>query len=717
MPRTRIAWLLGLLCAVSLIWALRGMREPERALPGDEAALASSSVRASASSADDQAALAFDGRRDGTLPYAWRPGRPGGAELALDLTSRAPLAGAVVSWSGALPQDARLRVGESWLSVPEARVDAESVLWFARPQTASRVVLALTAAADTGVAELTLLPAKPAAVLVSPRARADWDQELLATYGFTGTARVPPTADLSPMLARARIVAVSNAELTDSALAALRAYVRDGGTLVELGPRPAVCGPSRRGDEPAGAGFVLSGASGAGVRWFAPIARLSPCAGPECGDQRVEITAASPGASDELPLVVSRALGRGTCTRWLGDLAAAVRGLRQGDPELGRSEAASAGARKPADLFARRVDALDFDVPSADRLGFALAAQLARAPGFDVLVGTLPSAAPALVVLTADQDFVPGPGVIAHSDATQNAGITFTLTASDIGGAPDILYPGTHPPMLEPEEVKALAARGHDVGIHPNLVGVEPAGYARVIAAHAARFRERFGAPPRIVRNHHLIWSGYLDMAELHAREGLRMNLDYVSADRSGRMPAGFMTGSGLAMRFCDERGRLLPLRQQATHIDDSAFITAGEAQRESITAALVARARALLDIARREHVPIGVLHHPHWWYHTGGSFQSALLARARELSIPVWGAAAWLRFVEDRAATELTRDGAAVIANVRGDAVTLLIETIEGAEDIRVDGVRVKLATEIDLAGARFRLLPLPHGRHRIER
>jgi hypothetical protein len=170
------------------------------------------------------------------------------------------------------------------------------------------------------------------------------------------------------------------------------------------------------------------------------------------------------------------------------------------------------------------------------------------------------------------------------------------------------------------------------------------------------------------------------------------------------------MTGSGLPMRFVDPEGRLLPMLQQGTELDDSALISNDDAQLRIATSELAARMRELLRIARREHVPLTVLHHPHWWCRTHGTLQTELLARARTLGVPVWGAAEWLRFVDARAATVLRRRSDEMLVSVQRDGVSLLLE---GAQRIELDGQPVQSAGSLQLGGIRYSLLVLSRGPH----
>jgi hypothetical protein len=712
MPRLVTACFVGAIGLVALAWACYVVLAPRaHVLTGESEPAVHARADPEQASA---AALAVDGRRGGSLPFAWQA--KGRASLHIESPRERELAGVVVSWQGGPPSAATMHLGSRSVPLEPADAHGESVLWLGAPQPGARVSLSVE---DAAVAEVQLLADTAPIWLIAPRSRADQDLELLATYGATNVARIPVGGVVSAPLAHARAIVVSNEPLPEPEVAQLRRYVEAGATLVELGPRSAICGAAGRGEGLPAQRFLLEGQTGSGARWLDALVQQPACKDTGCQNDMVLVTARSPerravdppcadascqndrvSTGPGSPLVVSRSLGAGQCIRWLGDLNRAIRTLRQGD--AARAGREGNPAFKPNELFTDPID----DVPSADRLGFALARQLTAANGMDLLVAPLPAARDGLVVYTADQDFVPGAGELARSESAKDVGMTLTLTAADIGGKPDIIYPEASELMLERSQVEQLAERGHSVGIHPNLVGVSAEQYAQVIEAHVQRFRERYGVAPRIVRNHHLIWQGYATMAELLARAGLQLDLNYVS------IPAGFMTGSGLPMRFADSAGHLIPIYQQATQLDDSEFIPEDPATLEATTQRLSAQLSALLETAQREHIPLTLLHHSHWWFRSGGRLQATLLSESNKRHMTVWGAAEWLRFTEARRHTQIRRKGLGYEVDVSADQLALLIE---GAPQVRVDGKLSAPQSWHDATG-RYLFLPLPRGRHLIE-
>jgi len=535
-----------------------------------------------------------------------------------------------------------------------------------------------------------------------PAQGADWESEILAGYGFPWVRQVRDE-ELAQAAKTGRTWLVPNVVLDSRARETLKAAVMAGVWLIELGPKPAVCDfPAL--DPGVNGRFRIVGEGLDGVRWPLAVATVQGCEVNGCPGATLLAHVDDGGV--QRPLVTRRALGEGTCTRWLGDFAAVMQRLRQGDPARANGRAKGRDF-KPSDLFAGDLEPPDYDIPSADRLGFALAAQIMAAPGPDVMLAPLPARARGLVIFTADQDFVPGAGVLAQSAAIGHAGFTVTLTSGAVGAKPDVVFAQGEPGLMAAEDVSVLAELGHDVGVHPNLVGLPASAYGQVLVDHVAAFEEAYGVKPRIVRNHHLIWDGYTEMARLQAAAGLALNLDYVTARNTQGYVPGFMTGSGLMLRLVDDRGQVLPIFQLATQIDDYLFLPGETSSAAPALTVLTAGAIKLIAVSGREQVPVTLLHHPAWWHESHGAWQTAILSEAERQGALVWSAGQFLAFVEETRRTELERAGQRFdITNIADESVLLL----EGAARWKVGGKPVRTQS-LTLGGRVYQALPLPVG------
>src|SRR5262249_35131661 len=125
---------------------------------------------------------------------------------------------------------------------------------------------------------------------------------------------------------------------------------------------------------------------------------------------------------------------------------------------------------------------------------------------------------------------------------------------------------------LPPEAGTALQARGHSFGKHI-WAGPRPsvAAMAAAVTEQIGGFRPRYGYTPLTNRGHCLIWPGWTEMAEILAEAGVRMDANLVGV----HCGHGYLTGSGLPVKFMDERGRLIDLYEQSTQWEDDVAIGA----------------------------------------------------------------------------------------------------------------------------------------------
>ncbi|MCV9966818.1 Ig-like domain-containing protein [Pararhizobium sp. BT-229] len=125
---------------------------------------------------------------------------------------------------------------------------------------------------------------------------------------------------------------------------------------------------------------------------------------------------------------------------------------------------------------------------------------------------------------------------------------------------------------LSPKEARAYIAEGFDIGDHVNkgCNNLLPANFARIFSHELYVFRLKYpDLPPQTgSRTHCVAWSDWASTPKTEARFGVRMDLSYYYWPGSwikGR--PGFMTGSGLPMRFADLDGSMIDVYQVASHL------------------------------------------------------------------------------------------------------------------------------------------------------
>ncbi len=406
--------------------------------------------------------------------------------------------------------------------------------------------------------------------------------------------------------------------------------------LVAYGVRPLAQAPSdlrslREGDVlivPRPAEFAtaarvvaLAPSQSEGERRDVPSLRALAVLRPDDEGLRVAL------AVDGVPIVFAQ----GRDLRPTIDLVATVDALRFGWGP-GGVDTDGNGEVQPRDRFPGLRES-DVAQPVADMLVASVLAEFLRDD--EPRISWVPAGAPALLVLTADQDYAPLAAVEAQSAAAGSAGLTVLLTTPRAGRAADVNFRDAPDAMLGPSALRNLLGRGHGLGVHP-FVEAAPTGVTRAVAGE---FEALYGRRPRVIRNHHVTWHGADLSPRAQSEAGLRLGLDYIAQSSAGS-DLGFMGGTGVPMRYPNAGTLQLP-----TQLDDHVLLPARFGYRAYDLAALNARTDSVLDAAVRHGCVVVANHHPIWWIETEGAWQRHLIASAHRRGMPVWGATEYLAY------------------------------------------------------------------------
>lgn len=498
----------------------------------------------------------------------------------------------------------------------------------------------------------------PAPVLVvvddgAPNQFGAYLPEILRTEGISAFDVVQLSALDAPTLGAAALVVLAETPLTAPQATLFSDYVGAGGRLVAMRPDPLLDGTlgiSRSGGTVAN-GYVLIDQSG-------PGAGLQHVTLPYKGEaDEYDLNGGSAVAelyesrtlSANLPAVVR--FGR-TAT-WSFDLARSTAFTRQGDPAFAGLDRDGQAGYRTNDIFYQTIDLERVGLPHADvqmrLLSRVIGELLADSQPLPKL-WYFPGASRTVLIPTADSHISTPAAYATLIEAVEAAGGHLSLYLSrflDLSGSP----------------VSTWVANGHEVGIHPFFEpdGLEqdfPAGYAVAFDW----FSNFMPVPPGPTQRHHrLEWGGWVNPAISMPGLDLRMDLSFYAWGPALDNPAlpqqahGYLTGSGLPMRFVTTTGQVVPVYQQVTSLVDEQLLTGGYSQGLT-TAQALAVSRQLIDgsqaggysaIATQFHVD---------YYEFGevGPWVDGTLAYAASQQVPMWTAARWLRFVEARAATTI---------------------------------------------------------------
>ncbi|WP_124681777.1 hypothetical protein [Candidatus Viridilinea mediisalina] len=582
--------------------------------------------------------------------------------------------------------------------------------------------------------------------------------EILRTEGFVSLRRLHVAELNEQALAAVQVVLLGPGALHSSLVALLHDFVLQGGVLVGFqatGQLAELFGVHDLGARVAGdyVQMISEHPDLAGLE-RGPLQVHGPCA-------RIALAGADVLATNQAgdPLLCWHQVGRGRTLYWAYDLARCIALLRQGNPEWADQERDGMEGIRASDLFYGWIDLERMAVPQADlqqRMLSLLLELLVQAGPPLLRLWYFPEGAPSVLVATGDAHG----SRVSHIEqlytaVEQHAGtasVYYTPPESDLLGratrrsrwalAELPLVGGRlrgNDPLPTPAQIAAWRARGHEFGMHPYVeMGLEP-GYNTYWNDF---IKHGYGPLPPTVRTHRILWHGWVENARIQARYGLRMNLDHYHSGPAvrhadGTWAYGYLSGTGLPMRFVDNDGALLSVYQQPTQLVDEhlmpVFATGFEVGLSGAEAAEVTMAQIAASVA---HYPaaLGLQCHIDPFLFGGniaeevGTWLATTLEYAASQGLPIMSAERWLNFIEARQALQI---GATfweadtqrltvelkVPPNPVGPAV-LLLPLRHGTRELREFGLAAQQTTsapQITLAGRTYATVALPPAQQRV--
>ncbi len=410
--------------------------------------------------------------------------------------------------------------------------------------------------------------------------------EIARAEGLNEFANVKNTDLSAATLAAYSVVVLGDVAITDAQVAALTSWVNGGGNLILMRPDArllplagltAQAGPVTNGylrvnaaTEP-GAGITTETmqyhgtANRYALNGAASVAEL--------------FTTATAGTGQ--PAVAWRSVGAngGQVATFAYDLATSVIWTRQGNPAWAGTNRDGMTPNRSNDQFfgGASTDWVNLDkaaIPQADeqqRLLANLVTVMARdrlpMPRF----WYFPATHKAVLVATGDDH---AGGGTAGRMSTYNA-------ASPAGCSPALwqcarfssyVFPGS---PLTNGQASTFESQGFEIGLHPQNNCSNYTSLANLSDTYTSQldaWADRYTSiqAPTTSRYHCIVWSDWASQPKAQLAHGIRMDTNYYYypgswiADRPG-----FMTGSGMPMRFTDTDGSLIDVFQAATQMTD----------------------------------------------------------------------------------------------------------------------------------------------------
>lgn len=469
--------------------------------------------------------------------------------------------------------------------------------------------------------------------------------EILLTEGLHEFQTIDVTHVTPAILKACDIVILTRMRMRDDLVETFCRYVAEGGNLLALRPDKKLA--SLLGLEPtsavlrdryirlpAGSDLAESLVSES-IQFHGEADVYEPN-----GAQITAFLCNQPDRPSSVPAVTVHTYGWGTAACFVYDMARSVALTRQGNPALASKDSDGFGGVRPNDLFCDFIDPDRDWIPQADihqRILSDLILRLTECRKPLPRWYCLPKAAKSLLIMTGDGCGSPkADSFVQEADAVESFGGSMSFY---------LFFDGN--PVVTRDLEAALLARGHSTSIHPFFTRV-PAKAEEAVRRDLASYVLRFGRWPRTVRAHNVSWAGYAEPPKTYRRNGIRMDLSYVSY-----LPGldGYMTGSALPMRFADPNGRIIDVYQQPTQFEDDVQMGTWCAQGLSLEEATKRSVDMLRQSVERFHEPVVMNIHPKHYCTFSGEWARNTMAYAHDQDVPIWSADRWLAFWEAREA------------------------------------------------------------------
>ena len=160
------------------------------------------------------------------------------------------------------------------------------------------------------------------------------------------------------------------------------------------------------------------------------------------------------------------------------------------------------------------------------------------------------------------------------------------------------------------------------------------------------------------MRTHRLEWEGWTDAADIAAAHNIALDTSFYHwgawlQKPDGTWPHGYITGSGLPMKFVRADGTLTSVYQQLTEMADDQLFTDQDGAEGLSGAQAVAISKSLIDASLAGYYSALMdIHHVDILQHEVLISQTWLagdLDYARSKGVPMWNADQWLSFTQTR--------------------------------------------------------------------
>lgn len=410
--------------------------------------------------------------------------------------------------------------------------------------------------------------------------------EILRAEGLNSFTTVDISTVTSAVLASHDTVILGDMALTSAQVTLFSDWVNDGGSLIAMHP-----------DEKLAELLGLNAPTGSTADTYLKVdTTKAPGAGivsetmqyhgaadlytTKSGTTTVAHLYTTATTSSQHPAVTLRSVGAGHAAAFVYDLARSVVYTHQGNPNWSGDDRDGNGVIRPNDLFygakagdmqADYVDLSKVAIPQADeqqRLLANMIIELNKDKQPLPRLAYFPYNNKAVVVLAAD-DHSTGSGVSELDNMIALSKPDCVAADWECIRSTSLMYTST--PMTN-EQAARYAAQGFDFGVHATTgcANWTPQSLAISLDADLSGFRSKYTSLPQqtVNRIHCIAWSTYTDAVKVGLERGIRVDMNYYYWPGSWVQDRpGYMTGSGMTMRFADIDGSMIDVYQAPSHL------------------------------------------------------------------------------------------------------------------------------------------------------
>ena len=222
-------------------------------------------------------------------------------------------------------------------------------------------------------------------------------------------------------------------------------------------------------------------------------------------------------------------------------------------------------------------------------------------------------------------------------------------------------------------------------------------------------------------------WQGWTTAAEVAAAHGIAMDVSFYHwgdwlQKTDGTWPHGYITGSGLPMKFIREDGAIVPVYQQVTQLVDEQLLTGLEYLNATQA---IAVSRNLIDASLAgDYAALVTQFHVDFYTGDPQAWAEGTIDYARSKGVPIWNADQWLSFTQtrhDANFSNITWNAGVLSFNLTSAATGNILSTIlpltYGGQTLRsvtVDGSPATFSTQT-IKGTNVAFVGLAAGSHSV--